>query len=474
MPSNKKSKLKSRLKRIHKLLGGRVQAKLFAAAYGSAIFSQQFLNNPKSQKIKSELAKLHGADIADLLESSPLEHSLYLYHLLALEQQAYVLIEVNPSLRRPLVNSLSQAQLIDIAKHLDSDKLADITPLLSMELVDKIIAALDAHTRQEFAAATQYGEHQVGAVMDFEQIKVRPNVSLKVVSRYLQRFASLPAKTDQIFVVDDFNSLVGILPLRTLVANHPKTLVKDVMQSDFHSFLAAENVEDVAGAFERYDLVTAAVVDEHQRIIGRLTINEMVDVMRAASEEDAYIMAGFSNVQATFSPVLDAFKSRWLWLVINLGTAFFASRVIGMFEDSIEKIVALAALMPIVAGIGGNAGNQTITMIVRSMVQHSFSWKQIRTLWLNEALVALLNGVIWGSLLGAITWWLYDYAQLGLVMVLAMSLNLLLAASMGVLIPYLMQRSGRDPALGSSVLITACTDSGGFFIFLGLANLILL
>ena len=216
------------------------------------------------------------------------------------------------------------------------------------------------------------------------------------------------------------------------------------------------------------------MVDENKKLIGRITIDEMVDVIREESEADMLNMAGLQEEEDLFAPVWDSVKNRWMWLAVNLCTAFLASRVIGAFEGSIEKIVALAALMPIVAGIGGNSGNQTITMIVRAMAMGQLTGMQAGRLLKKEVGVALVNGIIWGTVMGVVSWLLYGSIGIGLVMVAAMTLNLLLAASVGVLIPVIMEKSGRDPALGSSVLITAVTDSGGFLIFLGLATMFLL
>ena len=251
-------------------------------------------------------------------------------------------------------------------------------------------------------------------------------------------------------------------------------MVADVMATDVVRFRPEDDVEEAAQAFERYDLVTAPVVDAADKLIGRLTVDEMVDVIREESEADILNMAGLKEEEDLFAPVWDSVKNRWMWLAINLVTAFVASRVIGAFEGSIEKIVALAALMPIVAGIGGNSGNQTITMIVRALAVGQISGAQAIRLLKKEIGVALVNGVIWGSVIGLVSWLLYDSIGICLVMVAAMTLNLLLAAVVGVLIPILMERSGRDQALGSSVLITAVTDSGGFMIFLGLATMFLL
>jgi magnesium transporter len=230
----------------------------------------------------------------------------------------------------------------------------------------------------------------------------------------------------------------------------------------------------VAQAFERYDLVTAPVVDDSSHLIGRITVDSMVDVIREESESEALSRGGLREEEDIFASVWKSVRNRWAWLAINLVTAFIASRVIGLFEGSIQRLVALATLMPIVAGIGGNSGNQTITMIVRALALDQITTDSARRLWRKEMGVALANGLVWGGVIGAVAWALYGNLALGLVMTAAMTLNLLLAAFCGVGIPMLMARLGRDPALGSSVLITAMTDSGGFFIFLGLATLFLM
>ncbi|MDK4615226.1 magnesium transporter, partial [Kingella kingae] len=294
------------------------------------------------------------------------------------------------------------------------------------------------------------------------------------VLRYLRRFDSLPDHTDKIFVVDDHDILQGVLPIRKLLVADPEDLVENIMAREVVKFRPSDDVVEAATAFERYDLITAPVVDENKKLIARLTVDEMVDVIREETEADMLNMAGLSDEEDLFAPVWDSVKNRWVWLAVNLVTAFVASRVIGAFEHSIAQIVALAALMPIVAGIGGNSGNQTITMIVRAMANAQISTAQAARLLKKEVGVALVNGLIWGSVMGLVSWLLYSSVGIGLVMVAAMTLNLLLAAVLGVLIPVAMEKLGCDPALGSSVLITAVTDSGGFLIFLGLATVFLL
>jgi len=304
-------------------------------------------------------------------------------------------------------------------------------------------------------------------------VTVRPDVTLEVVLRYLRRFEELPSQTDQLFVVDREETLLGVLPVNKLLVTDPELTVGAVMQPPTVALPQHEHADVAASAFERYDLVSAPVVDTNGKLVGRVTVDEVLDFVRQSGQEDLLAQAGLREEEDVFASVWKSFQNRWAWLAINLVTAFIASRVIGVFEGSIEKLVALAALMPIVAGIGGNSGNQTITMIVRAAALGQVSLDNARQLIKKEITVSLINGVVWGGVMGLVAMLLYKDVGLGLVMVLAMTLNLMLAASMGVLIPMAMLKFGRDPALGSSVLITAVTDSGGFFIFLGLATLFL-
>jgi len=323
-------------------------------------------------------------------------------------------------------------------------------------------------------SALSYEEDQVGALMDFEMVTIREDVSLEVVLRYLRRLKELPGHTDKLFVVDYDGVLKGVLPIKRLLVNDPDKQVGEVMADDPVSFHPDEDGYDAAQAFERYDLISAPVVDKNGKLIGRLTIDEMVDLIREESESEVLNMAGLREEEDIFASVWKSVRNRWAWLAINLVTAFLASRVIGLFEGSIEKLVALAALMPIVAGIGGNSGNQTITMIVRAMALDQVSTGNTARLVRKELGVSLINGILWGGVIGGVAYYLYDSWSLGVVMTAAMTLNLLLAALMGVLIPMTLARLGRDPAMGASVMITAMTDSGGFFIFLGLASIFLM
>jgi magnesium transporter len=423
--------------------------------------------------LRATLDTLHPADIAYLLEALPPEERLAVWDLVKADRDGEILVEVSEAVRESLIASMDKSELVAAAETLEADELADIAGDLPQAVIEEVVRSLTAEEREQLRAALSYPEGTVGALMDFEHVTVRDDVTLEAVTRYLRRLDELPGHTDQLFVVDRYQVLKGTLPLARLIVSDLELDVARVMVADALRLDAKDAASEAASTFERYDLVSAPVVDGEGRLIGRLTVNAVVDHIREKSAESQLAEAGLSQEEDVFAPVLDSFKNRWAWLAINLGTAFIASRVIGVFEDSIVHLVALAALMPIVAGIGGNSGNQTITMIVRALalgqIQPSY-WPKLLG---KEIGVALLNGVVWGVMLGLIAYALYGNVALGGVMALAMLLNLVLAALMGVAIPWLRWRFGRDPAVGSAVLITACTDSGGFFIFLGLATVLL-
>ncbi|MGB3461410.1 MAG: magnesium transporter [Rhodanobacter lindaniclasticus] len=424
--------------------------------------------------LRQQLDELHPADIAFILESLPLDDRLALWQLVKADRDGEILLEVSDAVRESLIADMDRHEILAAAETLDADELADLVEDLPTAMLPELMASLDTQQREQVQSALSYEEDQLGALMDFEMVTIREDVSLEVVLRYLRRWEELPPQTDKLFVINQDNLLTGVLPLHWLLVNSPERMVSEVMAPDVNTFHPTDDAYDVAQAFERYDLVTAPVVDERGHLIGRITIDAMVDVIREESESEALGRVGLREEEDIFASVWASLRNRWLWLAINLMTAFIASRVISLFEGSIERLVALAALMPIVAGIGGNSGNQTITMIVRALALNQISADSARRLWRKEMAVALLNGLVWGGVIGIVAWLLYDSASLGLVMTAAMTLNLLLAAFAGVGIPMCMTRFGRDPALGSSVLITAMTDSGGFFIFLGLATIFLL
>ena len=425
-------------------------------------------------ELQRKLEDLHPADIAHILEALPLDERLTVWQLVKSERDGDILLEVSDAVRETLIADMDDHEILAAAKDLDADELADLAPELPRDVVHELMESLDAQQRERVRSALSYEEDQVGALMDFEMVTIREDVSLEVVLRYLRRLKELPSHTDKLFVVDYDGVLKGVLPIKRLLVNDPDKQVGEVMADDPVSFHPDDDAYDAAQAFERYDLISAPVVDKNGKLIGRLTIDEMVDLIREESESEVLNMAGLREEEDIFASVWKSVRNRWAWLAINLVTAFLASRVIGLFEGSIEKLVALAALMPIVAGIGGNSGNQTTTMIVRAIAMGQVEPSAMKRLLKKELGVALFNGIAWGGLLGVLAWWLYGSVSLGVVMTGAMALNLLLAACAGVIIPMLRERLGADPAIGGSVMITALTDSGGFFIFLGLATLFLL
>lgn len=430
---------------------------------------QQHLN-----ELRHKLDTMHPADVAYLLEALPLADRLLVWDLVKAERDGEILLEVSDAVRESLIETMDREELVAAAESLDADELADLAPDLPQEVIEDVFQALPAEEREQLQTALSYPENSVGSLMDFEMLTVRDDVTLETVLRYLRRFEELPEHTDKIFVVDRAGCLQGALFLGGLLVSDPELLVKAVMKRDTVSFNPEDDAEVAAQAFERYDLVSAPVVDEDNIVIGRLTLVAVVDYIREETDAEQLAQVGLKEEEDIFASVWDSVRNRWSWLAINLITAFVASRVIGAFENSIEKLVALAALMPIVAGIGGNSGNQTITMIVRAIAMGQVQTDAMRRLLRKEVGVALINGLLWGGLLGLLAWWLYGSISLGLVMTGAMTLNLLLAAFAGVGIPLLRLRLGADPALGGSVMITALTDSGGFFIFLGLATLFLM
>ncbi|MCU0805030.1 MAG: magnesium transporter [Burkholderiales bacterium] len=434
---------------------------------------ERLVHRQHEAELRRKLDAMHPADVAYILESLPIEERLVVWSLVKSDRDGEILLEVSEPVRDSLIADMDQHELVAAAEALDADELADLAPDLPEEVLEDVFRALPVEEREQLRAAMSYAEDAVGALMDFEVVSVREDVTLEVVARYLRRFDELPDHTDQIFVVDRDEHLKGTLPLTKLVVNDPERIVATVMVETPVALYPDDKAQDAAQAFERYDLVSAPVVSERGRLLGRVTVNTVLDYVREKTESELLGIGGLREVEDIFAPVWESVKNRWSWLAVNLVTAFVASRVIGAFEGSIEKLVALAALMPIVAGIGGNSGNQTLTMIVRALALGQIQPDQARKLFAKELGVAVVNGLVWGGILGIIAWWLYDSVPLGLVMTAAMTLNLLLAAVMGVAIPVVMSRLGRDPAVGSSVLITAVTDSGGFFIFLGLATLFL-
>jgi magnesium transporter len=425
-------------------------------------------------QLRAKLDELHPADVAHILEALPLDERLFVWDLVKAERDGDILVETSDAVRESLIASMDAPELVAAAATLDAEDIAELAPDLPDEVVEEVKKSLDPEEREQLRQAMSYEEDMVGALMDFDMIEVRADVSLDVVMRYLRRFDELPANTDQVFVVDRDDKLLGVLPTNVILVTDETALVQDVMIEPPIRFEATDHADSAAGAFERYDLVSAPVVDAHGELVGRVTVAEVLDFVRESAEEDARKTAGLREEEDVFASVWKSVKNRWQWLALNLVTAFIASRATDLFQGSIEKLAVLAVLQTIVAGIGGNSGNQTLTMIARSIALGQIGSDHFRRLIRKEMSVALLNGVIFGGIIGVVIGLMERSWGLGLVLTCAMTLNLMLAAVMGVVIPMWRHKTGRDPAQGGSVLLTAVTDTGGFFIFLGLATIFLL
>ncbi len=425
-------------------------------------------------ELSDKLEELHPADIAYILEALPIEHRLLVWNLVKADRDGEILIEVSDAVRESLIATMSRDELREAAEQLDTDEIADLAPDLPQHVIRDVFKSLPIEEREQLRAAMSYPEDSVGALMDFNMVHVREDVTLETVSRYLRRFDELPDHTDQVFIVDRDERFKGVLPINLIVVNEPETEVRTLMITDVIKLQPDEKAEHAAQAFERYDLVSAPVVDEDGKLFGRVTVNVVLDYIREESDTELLNQAGLLEEEDIFASVWKSAKNRWPWLALNLATAFFASRVIGEFEQTIAQMVALATLMPIVAGIAGNSANQTTTIIIRSLALGQINQGNAKRLMLKELAISGLNGLVWGGFAGLFAYFLYHSIALGVVMTAAMMLNLTLGALVGIGIPLMMQRLGRDPAIGASVLLTAITDSGGFFIFLGLATIFLI
>ena len=437
---------------------------------------EQLVEKQHLNELRARLDRLHSADIAYVLEALPYPDRMIVWDLVKAERDGEILLEVSESVRESLIRSMDREELVDAVETLDADEIAELAPDLPTDVVEEVRRGLSQEEREQLRASMSFPEGSVGELMDFEAITVQQGYTLDMVLRELRRLQELPDHTDQVYVVDERGELVGGLPLDRLLINQPDVLVEDVMRRDLLTLQPLDDASEAAHAFERYDLVSAPVVDPRNRVIGRVTVAEVLDLIREEGDSEMLAKAGLREEEDLFAGVWASAKNRWLWLALNLCTAFFASRVISAFDGTIERVVALATLMPIVAGIAGNSGNQTMTLIIRSIALGQVTMSNARRLLLKELAIAALNGLVWGGVAGLVAWLLYRETPygvlLGLTMTMAMVLNLLVGALIALAVPMVLERFGRDPAIGSSVLLTFSTDSMGFLIFLGLATLL--
>jgi len=430
------------------------------------------LHQQHENELRALVNDLHPADIAFILESLPKDERQLIWQLVRSELDADVLLEVADWARQSLIETMDRADLVAATENMEADEIADLVANLPPDVIAEVQKGLTVKERAQLIEAMGYPEDSVGGIMDFEMVRVRDDVTLEVVLRYLRRLPELPDHTDQIFVVDRTDRLLGVLSLSDLLVNDPETVVRDVMSTDYLTLNPLDSDTEAANAFERYDLVSAPVVDDRGRLIGRVTIADVVDVIREDSDEQALSRAGMHE-EDIFEPIARALRNRSPWLFLNLLTAGTAAFVASRFEDTVSHIVVLAFLMSIVAGIGGNSGNQTMTLIIRALAVGKVTSRNAWSLIKRELLVTMLVGLLGSMVAGLFAWWISDSVAIALVMMAAMIGNMLVGALVGVLVPMIRARFGKDPAIGSSVLLTFATDSLGFFIFLGLATLFL-
>ena len=421
------------------------------------------------------LNALQPAEIAHLLESLPHKERELLWNLVDAEYDGEVLAYLHDDVREQLIALMDAGELIAAIGTLDTDDLADLIQDLPLAITREVVKSLDQQRRDRLEKALSYPEDSAGGLMNSDTVTVRPEMTLDVVIRYLRRLKDgLPDITDNLIVVDRKGRYLGVLYLTDLLTHDPEDSVAEAMTLDVQAIPATWSAREVATRFEQHDLVTAPVVDEEGNLLGRITVDDVMDVIREEADHQFLGQAGLSETEDMFAPVILSARRRALWLGINLLTAFLAAWVIGRFEDTIQQIVALAVLMPVVASMGGIAGTQTLTLAIRGLALGQLTSNNSRWLLMKELAVAAINSVIWALVVALIAWvWFHD-PEIALVIGAAISINLLAAALAGALLPLALERFGIDPALAGGVILTTVTDVVGFLAFLGLATLFLL
>lgn len=433
-----------------------------------------FLRQGEVARAAEIVNALHPADIANILEALPRDDRSRLWDAVNPDLDGDVLLYVNDEVRSGLIRRMDNEELVAATEGLDTDDLADILPDLPESVISELLQSLEEQDRNRLEAVLQYPEDTAGGMMNFDTTTVRPDVTLDVVLRYLRRRGQLPDMTDSLFVVDRDDKFLGALPLTALLTKSPALTVEEVYSRAVRGIPADLPVNEVAQVFERRDLVSAAVIDQVGKLVGRITIDDVVDVIRDEAGHSIMRLAGLNDEDDMFAPVVRSSRKRAVWLGINLLTALLASWVIGLFELTIEKVVALAVLMPVVASMGGIAGSQTLTLVIRGMALGQVTQANAMRLLVKEVKVGALNGLLWSVVIGLVSYGWFGNAMIGVIIAMAILCNLIVAAIAGATIPLTLKRFGADPALAGSVVLTTITDVVGFFTFLGLGALLLL
>jgi magnesium transporter len=432
----------------------------------------ELLETGTYNQIKNLIEILRPADIAALLRSSPPRERTIIWNLIAEDQQSEILQQVDEEIIADLLGDKSAEEVAQVLDNIVSDDdLIDILQHLPDAMTQQILQSMDAQDRDRVENLMAYPEDTAGGMMDTDPISVRARVTLDVVLRYLRRHTELPPTTDCIYVVSPNNEYLGLLPLTKLLVTDPSLTVREMMITDVEPIAADTPESEVAAMFERYDLVSAPVVDANGKLVGRITIDDVVDVIIDEADHSLLGMAGLTEDEDAFAPIFRTARSRAFWLGANLLTAFLASAVINIFEDTIARVVALAVLMPIVASMGGVAGSQTLTLVIRTMAQGDLVESSQRWLMNRELAVGALNGLFWALIVAAAASLVFADQMLGVIIGIALIINMVTAALAGAALPGILKSMNIDPAIAGTVVLTTITDVVGFMSFLGLATI---
>ncbi len=437
------------------------------------LFSEA-LDSGRLGPVKRMINALTPQEIARLLESLPPKRRAAAWGLVDPSSDGDVLVHVAEEVRESLIAEMDDSELIAAASDMDLDDLADIIEDLPDSVISAVLAAMDREHRDRLESVLSYDDDTAGGLMNTDVITVRSDVSVEVVLRYLRMRGEIPPLTDHLFLVARDGTYQGRVALSELLVRQPEAIVADLIDASVPPFLVHTEASQVATEFETHDWVSAPVVDQQNRLVGRITIDDVVDVIRAEAEHRVMSMAGLDEEQDMFAPIIPSALRRAVWLGINLLTAFLAAAVIGQFEATLEQIVALAVLMPVVASMGGIAGTQTLTLIVRGLALGTVNTSNAGALLRKELAVGALNGLLWAAVVAAVAGLWFGSLGLSLVIAAALIINLLAAALSGVVIPLTLKRFSIDPALAGGVVLTTVTDVIGFFAFLGLGTLVLI
>ena len=430
------------------------------------------LENDNRETAKIVIANLHPSEIADILESVPSKEREELWDLIDAELEGDVLAHMQDAVRAEFLEHMRPDEVIDATKDLEADDVADILQDLPEDIAGTILQSMDEQNRQRLSSILTYPENTAGGLMNVDVVAIRADVPLDVVTRYLRLLGKIPEKTDNIMVVDRDNKYLGVLPLTELLIRDLETKVSQWVEEEPYVLVDTPTTE-VAKTFEQRDLLSAAVIDDKGFLLGRITVDDVVDVIQKEAEQAVRSMAGLSD-EEMFSPIIASTKRRAVWLGINLLTALLGAWVIGRFEDTIQQLVALAVLMPVVAGMGGIAGSQTLTIAIRGIALGQIAKTNVKPLLIKELSIGILNGIFWSCVVAIVVILWFGKLSLGIIIGASMIINLIIAALAGATIPIILKRYGIDPAIAGGVILTTVTDVVGFVTFLGLATIFLL